>query len=136
MNLAAWRTQARHMLCFGVSPHSLTFIFGNHAEAQSGEYLLEDHRHKQPASKPAPQKKTEGWVGHVPSRLLVPNPGCSTQMGLSVPVTVQSVGTPCSLSARVQGVGASPGFGAVQRDGFSSFLNSNGGLHTRQDVHW
>lgn len=67
-----------------LSPRSLTFIFGNHAEAQSGDYFLEGCRNKQPASKPAAQKKTGGCTGRVPGMLLGPDRGCGAQTGLSV----------------------------------------------------
>lgn len=86
---------------FHVSPQLLTFIFGNHFKARAGEYFLEGCRNKQPASKPTSQRLAEGWTGHVPDALLIPDHGRSTQMGLSVPYVVRSVGIPCSPSVRV-----------------------------------
>lgn len=84
------------------------FNIWNPLEAGSGEYFLEGHRNKQPASKPESQRLTEGWTGRVPDILPVPDG--------SAPAIMQSVGMPCSLSAKVsQGAGTPPGFGAVQR---------------------
>lgn len=117
-------TLARHRLRFGVSSRSLTFIFGNHTDVQSREYVLEGHRRKQPASKSTSQRKSEGWTGRVTGMLAGLQSWVQFPHGFIGPSHLPVYGDILLPFCKGnQGVGASPGFGVVQRDGFSPFLN-------------
>lgn len=107
-----------------MSSRSLTFRFGNHTDVQSREYVLEGHRHKQPASKSTSQRKSEGWMGRVAGMLAGLQSWVQCPHGFVGPSHLPVYGDTLLLFCKGnQGVGASPGFGAVQRDGFSPFLN-------------